>query len=157
MGLLELSLMASSLTETQKAEFKEAFSLFDKDGDGCITSKELGTVMRSLGQHPTEAELADIVREVDADGNGMIDFDEFVNMMINKMKDMVTEDEIREAFLLFDNDGNGFISAAELRHVMTNLGETLTDEEVDELMREADQNGDGQIDYNEFVKLMMAG
>ena len=49
-------------------EFKEAFSLFDKDGDGTVTTKELGTVMRSLGQNPTEAELQDMINEVDADG-----------------------------------------------------------------------------------------
>ena len=65
------------LTEEQIAEFKEAFSLFDKDGDGTITTKELGTVMRSLGQNPTEAELQDMINEVDADGNGTIDFPEF--------------------------------------------------------------------------------
>merc|ERR1711924_481150 len=68
--------MADQLTEEQIAEFKEAFSLFDKDGDGTITTKELGTVMRSLGQNPTEAELADMINEVDADGSGTIDFPE---------------------------------------------------------------------------------
>ncbi|KAI5731028.1 hypothetical protein M8J77_003530 [Diaphorina citri] len=62
--------MADQLTEEQIAEFKEAFSLFDKDGDGTITTKELGTVMRSLGQNPTEAELQDMINEVDADGAG---------------------------------------------------------------------------------------
>ena len=60
--------MADQLTEEQIAEFKEAFSLFDKDGDGTITPKELGTVMRFLGQNPTEAELQDMINEVDADG-----------------------------------------------------------------------------------------
>jgi calmodulin len=60
------------LTEEQIAEFKEAFSLFDKDGDGTITTKELGTVMRSLGQNPTEAELQDMINEVDADGKFLI-------------------------------------------------------------------------------------
>jgi len=79
--------MADQLTEEQIAEFKEAFSLFDKDGDGTITTKELGTVMRSLGQNPTEAELADMINEVDADGNGTIDFPEFLTMMARKMKD----------------------------------------------------------------------
>lgn len=73
---------AKSLTEEQIAEFKEAFSLFDKDGDGTITTKELGTVMRSLGQNPTEAELQDMINEVDADGNGTIDFPEFLTMMV---------------------------------------------------------------------------
>ncbi|KAF7252011.1 Calmodulin, partial [Varanus komodoensis] len=128
-------------------KFKEAFSLFDKDGDGTITTKELGTVMRSLGQNPTEAELQDMINEVDADGNGTIDFPEFLTMMARKMKDTDSEEEIREAFRVFDKDGNGYISAAELRHVMTNLGEKLTDEEVDEMIREADIDGDGQVNY----------
>merc|ERR1711982_88797 len=72
------------------------------------------------------------------------------------MKDTDTEEELIEAFKVFDRDGNGFISAAELRHVMTNLGGKLTDEEVDEMIREADVDGDGQINYEEFVKMMMA-
>ena len=68
-------------------------------------------------------------------------------MMARKMKDTDSEEEIKEAFRVFDKDGNGFISAAELRHVMTNLGEKLTDEEVDEMIREADIDGDGQVNY----------
>ncbi|MCJ1416877.1 hypothetical protein MMC32_003216 [Xylographa parallela] len=153
--------MADSLTEEQVSDFKEAFSLFDKNGDGQITSKELGTVMRSLGQNPSESELQDMINEVDADNNGTIDFPEFLTMMARKMKDTDSEDEIRvdqnikEAFKVFDRDNNGFISAAELRHVMTSIGEKLTDDEVDEMIREADQDGDGRIDYNEFVQLMM--
>ena len=79
--------------------------------------------MRSLGQNPTEAELQDMINEVDADGNGTIDFPEFLTMMARKMRDTDTEEEIKEAFKVFDKDGNGFISAAELRHVMTSLGE----------------------------------
>ena len=144
------------------------------DGDGTITTKELGTVMRSLGQNPTEAELQDMINEVDADGNGTIDFPEFLTMMARKMRDTDSEEEIKEAFKVFDKDGNGYISAAELRHVMTNLGrfcfllfcgtlltgitrsigEKLTDNEVDEMIREADVDGDGQINYEEFVKVI---
>uniref|UniRef100_A0AAQ5ZCS6 Calmodulin 1b n=1 Tax=Amphiprion ocellaris TaxID=80972 RepID=A0AAQ5ZCS6_AMPOC len=89
---------ADQLTEEQIAEFKEAFSLFDKDGDGTITTKELGTVMRSLGQNPTEAELQDMINEVDADGQYT----------------------------------------------------------VDEMIREADIDGDGQVNYEEFVQMMTA-
>lgn len=67
-------------------------------------------------------------------------------MMARKMKDTDSQEEIREAFKVFDRDNNGFISAAELRHVMTSIGEKLTDDEVDEMIREADQDGDGKID-----------
>ncbi|KAK3257542.1 hypothetical protein CYMTET_33372 [Cymbomonas tetramitiformis] len=153
--LLDEGLASDQLTEEQIAEIKEAFSLFDKDGDGTITTKELGTVMRSLGQNPTEAELQDMINEVDADGNGTVDFPEFLTLIARKLKDTDSEEEIKEAFKVFDKDGNGFISAAELRHVMTNLGEKLTDEEVDEMIREADTDRDGQINYEEFVEVMM--
>lgn len=75
-------------------------------------------------------------------------------MMARKMKDTDSEEEIREAFKVFDRDNNGFISAAELRHVMTSIGEKLTDDEVDEMIREADQDGDGRIDC-EFLNLFL--
>ena len=87
------------------------------------------------------------INRLNFSGNGTIDFPEFLTMMARKMKDTDSEEEIREAFRVFDKDGNGFISAAELRHVMTNLGEKLTDEEVDEMIREADIDGDGQVNY----------
>ncbi|CAM5086013.1 unnamed protein product [Eretmochelys imbricata] len=148
--------MAGQLAEEQIAEFKEAFSLFDKDGDGSITTGELGTVMRSLGQNPTEAELQDMVGELDTDGSGTVDFPDFLSLMARKMRDMDSEEEIREAFRVFDEDEIGYISAAELRHVMTNLGEKLTDEEVDEMIKEADADGNGQVNYEEFVRMMVS-
>ncbi|KAJ3889357.1 putative calmodulin [Lentinula edodes] len=128
-------------------EFKEAFSLFDKDGDGTITTLELGTVMRSLGQNPTDAELQDMINEVDVDGNGTIDFKEFLSMMEKKFKDTDSEEEIRQAFQVFDKDGNGTISAKELKAVMESLGEKLSDKEVDAMIQEADLDGDGCINY----------
>ena len=117
---------SEQLTEEQISEFKEAFALFDKDGDGTITTKELGTVMRSLGQNPTEAELQDMINEVDADGNGTIDFPEFLTLMARKIKDTDTEEELREAFKVFDRDGNQLISAADLRQILTTLGDNLS-------------------------------
>ncbi|XP_001359534.1 calmodulin-related protein 97A-like [Drosophila pseudoobscura] len=141
----------TELTEEQIAEFKEAFALFDKDGSGSITTRELGILMRSLGQNPTEAELQDLVNEVDIDGNGEIDFNEFCQMMGKQMRDTDTEEEMREAFKIFDRDLDGFISPAELRFVMINLGEKVSDEEIDEMIREADFDGDGLINYEEFV------
>ncbi|KAL2486882.1 Calmodulin-like protein 8 [Abeliophyllum distichum] len=147
--------MAEVLNEEQIVEFQEAFSLFDKDGDGCITIEELATVIRSLDQNPTEEELHDMIKEVDSDGNGTIEFAEFLNLMAKKMKETDAEEELKEAFKVFDKDQNGYISANELRHVMINLGEKLTDEEVEQMIREADLDGDGQVNYEEFVKMMM--
>ena len=147
--------MAEHLTDEQIDEFKEAFNLYDKDGDGTITILEIGTVMRSLGQNPTEAELQDLLNEVDNDGNGVIDFPEFLEMMAKKVSNTSSEKELVEAFKVFDKDGNGFITSKELKHVMTNLGEKLTIEEAEEMIGEADLDGDGQINYEEFVKMMM--
>eukprot|EP00161_Ancyromonas_sigmoides_P026733 TRINITY_DN9399_c0_g1_i3.p2 TRINITY_DN9399_c0_g1~~TRINITY_DN9399_c0_g1_i3.p2 ORF type:complete len:182 (+),score=105.14 TRINITY_DN9399_c0_g1_i3:2-547(+) len=143
------------LTEEQIAEFKAAFSLFDKDGDGTITTKELGTVMRSLGQNPTEQELTDMINEVDDDGNGFIDFGEFLLMMARKMKDTDSEEELKEAFKVFDKEGHGFISAAELKHVMTNLAK-LGEDDVDDMLATADPHNTGQVNYEDFVRLVMA-
>ncbi|VVT46158.1 uncharacterized protein SAPINGB_P001075 [Magnusiomyces paraingens] len=146
--------MADQLTEHQIESIKEAFSLFDKDNDGYITTKELGTVMRSLGQNPSQSELQDMISE--ANSNGLIDFPEFLTLMARMLKESDSEEEIREAFRVFDRDGNGFISTAELRHVMTSIGEKLTEDEVNEMIKEADADGDGQIDYNEFVSIMLS-
>ena len=93
----------------QIAEFKEAFALFDKDGDGMIPTKELGTVMRSLGSNPTEAGLQDMINEVDAEGEGTMNFTGFLSLMARKIIDTDPEEELIEAFKAFDRDGNGFI------------------------------------------------
>ncbi|XP_045498108.1 calmodulin-A-like isoform X2 [Colias croceus] len=152
--IVTINLSEYGLTEEQVAEFKEAFMLFDKDEDGTITIAELGVVMRSLGQRPTETELRDMVKEVDQDGNGTIEFNEFLQMMSKKMRGADGEDELREAFRVFDKNNDGLISSVELRHVMTNLGERLSEEEVDDMIREADLDGDGMVNYDEFVTIL---
>jgi calmodulin len=81
-------------------------------------------------------------------GGGTFGFPELLQVVASLLSGARTsEDEIREAFKVFDRDGNGYVNAAELKHVMTNLGEKLTDAEVDEMIREIDVEGDGQINY----------
>ncbi|KAJ2691638.1 hypothetical protein H4R19_006323, partial [Coemansia spiralis] len=139
-------------------ELRDAFALFDKDSNGVITTDELGMLMRSLSHNPTEAEIRDMISEVDENGDGKIDFSEFIAMMARQPMNSEggSEGEIVEAFRVFDKNGDGVISADELRHIMTSLGEKLTEEEIAEMIREADIDGDGKINYEEFAKMMTA-
>ena len=143
------------ISEDKINEFKEAFNIFDKDKDGYITIKELGEIMTNLSQTPTEAELQDMINEVDIDGNGTIDFKEFLGIMVRKMRDSDSEEELIEAFKIFDKDGNGLISQDELLNVMLTLGENTNKEEIEDLMKEVDLDGDGCINYEEFVRLIL--
>jgi Ca2+-binding EF-hand superfamily protein len=95
-----------------------------------------------------------IERKADKDGNGTIDFAEFLAMMPRQEKDDNAEEEMLEAFKVFDIDGNGSITSDELRQIFLNLGEKLTDEEIDDMIKVADVDGDGEINYQEFVKMM---
>ena len=146
--------MAANLTEEQISDCKEAFSLFDKDGDGSITCEELKTVMTSLGENPTTTELEEMIQEVDADGNGKIEFSEFLHMMAQKMGTRNFDDEALEAFKVLDKDGSGSISESELRQIMNNIGENMTDEEIKEMINEADLDGDGQVSFKEFAAII---
>ncbi|XP_076095369.1 uncharacterized protein LOC143066261 [Mytilus galloprovincialis] len=144
----------ANLSEETIAEFKEAFGLFDKDNNGQITSSELGTVMRSLGQNPTNADITEMINEVDSDGSGTINFAEFTKMMGKKMENSDPVEDLREAFKIFDKNSDGKIDPNELKKVMVNIGEKLTDEEANEMIKEADVDGDGKVNYEEFVKMM---
>jgi len=134
--------------------FREAFAIFDANRTGCITSTDLTAVMRNLGQNPSESDIEDMVNEIDADGNATIEFDEFLNMMEQKMRSVIPDDTLVEAFNVFDKDGNGFISLDELRHVMSCLGVVLTKTEVEQMMREADTDKDGKLNFKEFSAMM---
>ncbi|KAI9257587.1 hypothetical protein EDC94DRAFT_614900 [Helicostylum pulchrum] len=148
--------MSDQLTQEQITEYREAFKLFDKNGDGSISASELGVVLRSFGMNPSDAELQDMVNDVDADNNGHIDFEEFLSLVKTLKSESDDTDDLQEAFKVFDADGNGVIDRNELHKVMSSLNETLTEQELDAMIREADINGDGQISFEEF-KAMMGG
>merc|ERR1711934_1048247 len=143
--------MAESNSDSTEDEIRELFHRFDKDGDVIFITEELGTVLRSLGQNPTEAELKDLIKEEDTTGSGTLDFQEFRTMMKKKN---ITEREIREAFRAYDKDGNGLISPAELKQTMTEMGGECTGEQVDEIVKEADTDGDGQVNFEELHTMM---
>ena len=146
--------MASELrlTEQQIAELREAFQLFDKDGDGHVTPKELMIVLQSLGQNPTAEMVNEMIEEVDTDNNGEIEFEEFCVLMCKNMKENDDIDTLKEAFKLLDSDGSGEISKTELKEILrsfSKLGEDIADDEIDNLIKQADIDGDGQISYDE--------
>ncbi|KAK7871297.1 hypothetical protein R5R35_007573 [Gryllus longicercus] len=150
------------VTRAQMREFREAFRLFDRDGDGSITQLELGRVMRSLGQFAREEELRLMLREADADGDGNVSFEEFVSIVCNlgaagAGAASTAEDEereLRDAFRVFDKHNRGYISASDLRAVLQCLGEDLSEEEIEDMIKEVDVDGDGRIDFYEFVNAL---
>ena len=146
--------MSEFLTPQQIEEFRHCFEQLDVNDNGKIGMKELGSVLRCFGINPTEAEVQDIINEVDADGNGTLDFEEFVSLMCKRMTDTDVELELKNAFNIIDLDVNGRINAAELKRLFDASGAKVTDEEVEEMIREADLDGDGLIDLDEFKRVV---
>ena len=148
--------MVENLTEETINQFRFFFNLFDKDSSGTITTKELGTVMRNLGQNPSEEELKQLIREVDLNGDGTIDFKEFLCLMVKKMDDSDIDQELQDAFKFFDGDKDGYITSLELRNAMNNLGDEYTPEEAEEMIKEGDLDNDGKISFDEFMKIVLS-
>ncbi|XP_054453267.1 uncharacterized protein cetn2 [Anoplopoma fimbria] len=142
------------LTEEQKQEIREAFELFDTDGSGYIDVKELKVAMRALGFEPKKEEIKKMIGDVDKDGTGKISFADFLSVMTQKMAEKDSKEEILKAFRLFDDDETGKISFKNLKRVAKELGENLTDEELQEMIDEADRDGDGEVNQQEFLRIM---
>lgn len=146
----------SQLTEEQQQEFQETFSLFDNKGDGKIYASQLGEVLRAMGQNPTEAEVKKCGFSQEPDKR--ISWEMFLPILatISKNREKPVLEDFVEGFRVFDKEQNGFIHSAELRHLLTNLGERLTDDEVNELLQ-GHEDSQGNVNYEEFVKNVMNG
>lgn len=152
----------SSMADHQHSEeqiecWREAFDIFDKNKDGHISLRELDTVVRSMGLNPSMKDLRSFIKEVDQNRDGKIQFEDFKVLMskfyVNNSPEEQQKD-IEGAFKIFDKNGNGVIEKAELLRIATTLGEPLTEEEAEQMMKIADSNKDGLIDYKEFSKFI---
>ncbi|XP_056355710.1 calmodulin-like protein 4 [Oenanthe melanoleuca] len=146
--------MAKFLSQDQINEFKECFSLYDKKQKGKIKGSELLAVMRCLGASPTPGEVQRHLQLHRIDRNAELDFSTFLTIMYRQMKQEEPEREILRALAMLDRDRRGEIPVPELRAKLTLLGEKLSEEEVDDLLKEAKVGPSGTIRYEEFVHLL---
>lgn len=150
--------MADQLTETQIAELKEIFNLFDKDGDGYLKDFELSSILKKLGQPPTSDQLIAFTRE----NEGKIDFPDFLALMAAKMKDTDTEEDLTEAFRMFDRDTSDCITPEEFRYIVKKCGEDITLDEAKVMFEEGKTmigvevaGRDDGLGYDDFIRMMM--
>uniref|UniRef100_A0A915Q0B7 EF-hand domain-containing protein n=1 Tax=Setaria digitata TaxID=48799 RepID=A0A915Q0B7_9BILA len=148
--LLKAKLAGYSQEELE--EYRQVFNVFDTDGSGAIGIDELESAMRNLGLEPQKNELEQIIEEVDQMGNHEIDFHEFCDVM-KRMSDKQNSwnDVIRECFAVFDRGEVGVVSKKDFQYILSELGDIRDNAVVDEIFAEADVDGNGVLDYDEFT------
>jgi len=141
--------------EVTEQDIKEAFDVFDTDKDGYIFAEEIGTVIRALGKCPYQSEVKALIEEAGAGKKiDLRTFTGFYKRKFKKPNDL--ERDMRNAFAALDKDGNGYVLEAELRQILGTLGEALSAEEVDLLMRDVNADSEGQVKYDQFVDLLIS-
>lgn len=145
-------------------QLKHVFEFIDTNGDGKISPLELSQVLLSLGQEESSAavEAEVMVKEMDSDGDGLVDLDEFMSVMGRRSDTdngiptfSAKEGDLLEAFLIFDTDKNGFISAKELQRVLINLGcQKCSLRHCRRMIKGVDKDGDGFVNFEEFKSMM---
>ncbi|CAF3584481.1 unnamed protein product [Rotaria sp. Silwood1] len=142
-------------SEEQIAVFEESFALLDKDGDGNISHHEIRSLMNSLGYTPSEEDISSVISKIDIDGDGTVDFDEFLIMMRRRKSTGESDTELQQVFNVFDKNKDGFIDKDELYDMLLRLGENITDNDVTEMIEEADCfDNDGKVSYEEFKAIL---
>ena len=135
---------------------KEAFALYDKNADGQITTDELEKFFGNMGDKLNKIEIQDMINEVDLEGNGTINFESFKALMERKLRDEDIEEEVIETFKKFDQDKNGLIGPEEIFNLLQSFGQDITINEAEEMLNNVDLDGDGYVNYQEFVKMLFS-
>lgn len=147
--------MAEKLTPEQIDQCKRLFDIFDINKDGTISAKELGKVLRSLNLNPSQSDLENMIKKTDQTGTGRIEFNDFLKLYAEKIKETISKEDVMRYFQMFDRNGDGKIDPSEFKRVMTTMGEPLTNDEVDFIISEADKDLNGYIDYDEFSEMLL--
>ncbi|KAM3878012.1 calglandulin-like [Diretmus argenteus] len=149
------TIRANKLTQEQITEYKGVFEMFDEEGNGDVKTLELERLMSLMGINPTKRELSQMAKDVDKHGKGTFNCDSFLGLMALYHERTKNQDaELRAAFKVFDKETKGYIEWNTLKYVLMNAGEPLNEIEAEQMMKEADKDGDGTIDYEEFVAMM---
>lgn len=135
-------------------EIKAAFDLFDADQGGSVDTKELKAAMTSLGFESKNGSIFQMICELDSDGNGNLDFNEWFGLMTAKVGDKNTKAHYAKIFAMYDDERTGFLSAKNLRRVAQDLGETISEQEIQELIARADLDQDGLVSEEEFYNIL---
>ena len=142
------------MSEDQKQELREAFDLFDADKTGTIDLHELKVLMRALGFDVKKTDVIKMVHEVDPSNVGAVDYEQFLEIMSERYAERDPEEEIKKAFTLFDDDHTGRITLKNMKRVARELGENLSEEELQAMIDEFDRDLDGEISAEEFMYIM---
>ncbi|XP_050710468.1 troponin C, isotype gamma-like isoform X1 [Eriocheir sinensis] len=151
--------IVDSLDKEQIAGLRKAFDAFDTDKKGSINVDTITTILRMMGVKVSESNLREIISEVDEDGSGELEFEEFCALAA---KFLIEEDEeslkaeLKEAFRIYDKQGDGYITTKVLKEILRELDNKLTEEDLDGIIDEVDEDGSGTLDFDEFMS-MMAG
>ncbi|KAM7265520.1 hypothetical protein ACFE04_003203 [Oxalis oulophora] len=142
-----------------QGELRRVFQMFDRNGDGKITKKELNHSLENLGIFIPDKELTQMIEKIDVNGDGFVDIDEFGGLYQTIMDERDEEEDVREAFNVFDQNGDGFITVEELRSVLSSLGlkQGRTIEDCKRMINQVDADGDGKVNYKEFKQMMKNG
>eukprot|EP01017_Pseudomicrothorax_dubius_P033342 TRINITY_DN4464_c0_g1_i1.p1 TRINITY_DN4464_c0_g1~~TRINITY_DN4464_c0_g1_i1.p1 ORF type:complete len:148 (+),score=56.50 TRINITY_DN4464_c0_g1_i1:100-543(+) len=145
----------ATFTEEDLIQFQQIFKLFDRDGDGLLRLDDIRKVMQIFNRGISDLEISNLLSELDPTGSGAIDLQKFITLMANEVP-AENEKDLLDSFKFFDRDNNGVISLSDMKILYTNLCEKGTDEELENMLMEADYDGDEALNFDEYIRALKA-